>query len=159
MFIESSEHLVIVHEPLTDCLLSCRRSETYLENKSGHRILWTQNKDTGILIWYVSAHKKVARCAALIDNSEKRSARSLTDAVEALGMGASDGNSFTFETGRVHLDPKNHVPLKLYDVQTDEIDLLGANNNWRPSLHLTPREREIVETQGTVCVLGRVGFE
>jgi ABC-type dipeptide/oligopeptide/nickel transport system ATPase subunit len=68
----------------------------------------------------------------------------------------SDGRAFAFETGKVYLDPKHHVPLKLYDVGAEEVERLRADD-WRPSLYLTPREREIVETQGTVCVLGRSG--
>lgn len=137
------------------CLFSHKhihhRSETYLENKSGHRILWTQAEDTGILIWYVSSHKKVSRYANLIDDSEKRNARPLSDASEVLGFDKA------FETGTVLLDPKHHVPLRLYQVPANEMEQLKGNADWRPSLHLTPREKEIVETPGTVCVLGRSG--
>ena len=149
------------HHIATWCVPHSERlffSETYLENKSGHRILWTQEPETGILIWYVSAHKKVSRYAALIDDSEKRSARPLTDAMEALDFVQQPSTvSLTFERGRVYLDPKKHVPLKLYDVQDEDMERLEGMANWQPSLYLTPREREIVETPGTVCVLGRSG--
>uniref|UniRef100_A0A7S3L325 UvrD-like helicase ATP-binding domain-containing protein n=3 Tax=Amphora coffeiformis TaxID=265554 RepID=A0A7S3L325_9STRA len=145
---------------LTKGLEGCQSKifETYLENKSGHRILWTQRPDTGILIWYVCAHKKVSRYAGLIDNSEKRSSRPLTEASRVLALETSSvTQDAVFETGTcVLLDPKRHVPLKLYEVQNNDMKRL-ANTNWRPSLYLTPREREIVETQGTVCVLGRSG--
>jgi hypothetical protein len=37
--------------------------ETYLENKSGHRILWMpdENNHVGVIIYYVVAHKKVSQ--------------------------------------------------------------------------------------------------
>lgn len=126
----------------------------YLENKSGHRILWTEDPEKGILIWYVSAHKKVSRYAGLVDNSEKRSSRPLTSASEALQLSQTDDQDSLFETGTVLLDPTRHVPLRLYEVPNDEFERLESTG-WRPPLHLTPREKEIVETQGTVCILGR----
>jgi len=54
--------------------------ESYLEMKSGFRILWTPSGRGSILIWYVSSHDKVSRYTKLIDDSENRSSRQLADA-------------------------------------------------------------------------------
>ena len=49
--------------------------ETYLEQKSGFRILWTI-EGSNLLVWYVAKHKNVSRLMRLIDDSESRSTRS-----------------------------------------------------------------------------------
>jgi hypothetical protein len=54
------------------------------------------------------------------------------------------------------LDPRGNTPLKLYNVGFHDLDKL-LDNVWNPPLHLTEAEREIVETNGTVLVLGRSG--
>jgi hypothetical protein len=171
--------------------------ETYLENKSGHRILWMPDETNheGVIIYYVVAHKKVChswtrwyvphywRCVPssvlltrvgcccchkkvsrymdLIDDASSRLARPVTSlasdlpeiARETAAAGARAENN---DTGHILLDPKRDIPLKMYEVDYNEIEKLHIQS-WRPSLHLTPKEREIVETEGTVCVLGRSG--
>ena len=78
--------------------------ETYLEQKSGQRILWTEYKyeprhhlsekhterqERGILVWYVAKHDQVSRLINLIDNAESRSWRQLTTGASSLFV---DGN-------------------------------------------------------------------
>ena len=48
--------------------------ETYLEQKSGFRILWTEEGEN-IVIWFVAKHKEVSRLIQLIDDSKSRTAR------------------------------------------------------------------------------------
>jgi hypothetical protein len=155
--------------------------ETYLENKSGHRIIWTpdENDHDGLLIWYVVAHKKVinnrtqswlswyciylravvvvpkkvSRYMDLIDDAANRSARPVTLASDLPEIAreaavAAVTRAENSDTGHILLDPKGDIPLKLYELDYNEIDKLKVRS-WRPSLHLTPKEREIVETQGT----------
>ena len=56
----------------------------------------------------------------------------------------------------VLLDIFNNVPLKIYDVNFNTINEI-AKESWTPKLHLTDEERDIVEAEGTVLVLGRSG--
>jgi hypothetical protein len=88
--------------------------ETYLEQKSGHRILWTESSDGSLLVWYVAKHKDVSRLMDLIDDAESRSSRQLTLASELPEMGGSDdGRECETATGEhILLDPGN-TPLKL----------------------------------------------
>ncbi|KAL7575583.1 hypothetical protein ACA910_020154 [Epithemia clementina (nom. ined.)] len=123
--------------------------ETYLEQKSGHRILWTRPSGT-LLIWYVAAHKKVSRYMGLIDDAGKRSKRQLVPATDAF---ASD---LQHDTGDIMLDLKADVPLKLYELSATFVGNLN-HATWRPPMHMTPRERDIVDSEGSVCVLGRSG--
>jgi superfamily I DNA/RNA helicase len=46
--------------------------------------------------------------------------------------------------------------LKLYELPKDDLAKL-QDKTWKPKLSLSDEEREIVETKGTVCVLGRSG--
>lgn len=130
--------------------------ETYLEQKSGFRILWTE-KDDYMLVWYVAKHKSVSRLMRLIDDSKNRSERqrvSIHDINEMkTATTAMDHNN---EHNNIFLDPLGNVPLKVYDISTDEIEQIGREN-WTPALHLTKEERDVVETPGTVLLLGRSG--
>jgi hypothetical protein len=132
--------------------------ETYLEQKSGHRILWTESSDGSLLVWYVAKHKDVSRLMDLIDDAESRSSRQLTLASELPEMDESvDGRECETATGEhILLDPFGNTPLKLYAVHREDIRRLD-DTAWKPPLHLTTREREIVETSGTVLVFGRSG--
>jgi len=125
--------------------------ETYLENKSGWRILWTQEGDS-LVIWFVCQHKSVSRLAKLIDDAKNRAARQqLPDSfISEMGNGISP------QKMEVKLDPIGNVPLKLYDVSFDNVNDI-VEESWTPQMHLTPEERDVVETTGTVLLLGRSG--
>mmetsp|Transcript_29648 Transcript_29648/g.81504 ORF Transcript_29648/g.81504 Transcript_29648/m.81504 type:complete len:2695 (-) Transcript_29648:60-8144(-) len=124
--------------------------ETYLEQKSGFRILWTKMAGNEIRIWYVAKHDDVSRLVKLIDCAEERSTRSLVTAASQ------------FETSEsvlrdsIVLDPFGNTPMKLYEVTFDEVDQI-MDRSWSPPLHLTPEEQTIVQTPGTVLLLGRSG--
>ena len=129
--------------------------ETYLEQKSGHRILWTEEGD-GIVVWYVAKHKQVNRLMQLIDDSKSRSARqqmpqTLSDELRKEGAAPTAKSK-----KEVLLDIIGNAPLKVYDVNFNAIDEIDKDS-WTPQLHLTEEEREIVEANGTVLVLGRSG--
>jgi hypothetical protein len=125
--------------------------ETYLENKSGWRILWTQEADS-LVIWFVCQHKSVSRFAKLIDDAKNRAARQqLPDSfISEMENGISP------QKMEVKLDPIGNVPLKLYDVSFDNVNDI-VDESWAPQMHLTPEERDVVETIGTVLLLGRSG--
>jgi hypothetical protein len=132
--------------------------ETYLEQKSGFRILWTETSNGCLLIWYISKHKTVSRLMDLIDDAESRSARQLTSARDALGN-EDDSRLLcpqSVEHAFVMLDPRGHTPLKLYSVGYDELDKL-VDDPWDQPLHLTDAERNVVESPGTTLLLGRSG--
>lgn len=131
--------------------------ETYLEQKSGHRILWTEEKDGKIVIWYVAKHKQVSRLMQLIDDSKSRSARQqIPQALISELQNESYTPSKNEPSREVLLDIFNNVPLKIYDVNFNTINEI-AKESWTPKLHLTDEERDIVEAEGTVLVLGRSG--
>ena len=54
------------------------------------------------------------------------------------------------------LDAMGNVPLKLYDVSFNEIDAI-SDKAWKPPMHLTKKETEVVQAKGTVLLLGRSG--
>lgn len=56
----------------------------------------------------------------------------------------------------VMLDAMGNVPLKLYDVSFNEIDAI-SDKAWKPPMHLTKKETEVVQAKGTVLLLGRSG--
>jgi len=131
--------------------------ETYLEQKSGFRILWTE-KDDYLLVWYVAKHKNVSRLMKLIDDSKNRSERqrvSITEIKEFKNVG-EEPNIEEKQGHEVFLDPLGNVPLKVYSISTEDIDDI-SEENWTPNLHLTEEERDVVETRGTVLLLGRSG--
>ena len=70
----AGERSRILAKRLTGCETTIY--ETYLEQKSGHRILWTESGNS-LLIWYVAKHKNVSRLMSLIDDAESRSKRQL----------------------------------------------------------------------------------
>lgn len=92
---------------------------------------------------------------ALIDDSKSRTARQqLPDSV--VSRLRSDDLLLQEKPKEVLLDVFGNVPLKLYDVTLHSIDDIELNS-WSPSLHLTDEERDVVEAEGTVLVLGRSG--
>lgn len=123
--------------------------ETYLEQKSGFRILWTEGAKEIIMIWYVSSHDKVSRYMHLIDLAEKRRCRQNMTSFSSMPELQQDCE-------QIHLDPVSDTPLKVYEVRYDELEDM-ANVAWSPRLHLTIEEREIVENKGTTLLLGRSG--
>eukprot|EP00986_Skeletonema_menzelii_P020165 scaffold30419_cov154-Skeletonema_menzelii.AAC.1 len=128
--------------------------ETYLEQRSGHRILWTEESGR-LVMWYIAKHKQVSRLMQLIDDSKSRSARqqipdSLVNELQHEGLLPQN------EPKEVLLDIFGNVPLKMYDVDFNTISEI-AKESWTPQLHLTDEERDIVEEEGTVLVLGRSG--
>lgn len=131
--------------------------ETYLEQKSGHRILWTEEEDGRIVIWYVAKHKQVSRLMQLIDDSKSRSARQHLPDSLVTELQNEDLLPQRNESKReVMLDIFGNVPLKIYDINFDSISDI-TRESWSPRLHLTDEERDIVEEEGTVLVLGRSG--
>jgi hypothetical protein len=130
--------------------------ETYLEQKSGFRILWTE-KDDFMLVWYVAKHHRVSRLMRLIDDSKNRSERQRVS-IDAIDVISPDDNNYASPelNHEILLDPLGNVPLKVYGVGTDEIENI-TKENWTPTLHLTEEERQVVETEGTVLLLGRSG--
>jgi hypothetical protein len=128
-----------------------------LEQKSGHRILWTENtKENSILIWYVMPHKAVSRAIGLIDDSLRRSYLQRTFVNESNTLSV-DG-SVCPRHSCVVLDPSGNVPLKIYDICGEDIDSTAwDDDSWIPRLHLTEEERNVVENKGTTLLLGRSG--
>lgn len=133
--------------------------ETYLEQKSGYRILWTSDDEVGLVIWYVARHKKVSKFMKMIDEADERSSRRLTSATSLLEDSTSDGvdgQKQKIGSDKVFLDPFSDTPLKIYALPRDEIKKLDSSQ-WKPRLHLTKQVKSIVEMQGTVLLLGRSG--
>ena len=122
--------------------------ETYLEQKSGFRILWTQ-EGTSIVVWFVAKHKEVSRLMRMIDDCKSRTARQQISQSLIL-------HQVTTQNNGVLLDVFGNVPLKLYEVKFHSISDI-ANDSWTPKLYLTDEERDVVEAEGTVLVLGRSG--
>ena len=54
------------------------------------------------------------------------------------------------------LDPNGNTPLKIHELPSAELDKLIIED-WKPPFRLTNDERKIVQTPGTVLVLGRSG--
>jgi tetratricopeptide (TPR) repeat protein len=141
-------------------LVGCKTRifETYLEQKSGQRILWTYSgKD--LLIWYVAKHKDVSRLIGRIDDAESRSNRKQLSSATTLpdfqqAENTSEGQEI--DLGRILLDPLGDTPLKLYDLDREDLSKLGSGT-WKPTLHLTDEENLIVKKEGTVLLLGRSG--
>jgi len=153
--------------------------ETYLEQKSGFRILWTEEEGK-ILIWFVgkffsvciartlscccltylltpiypAKHKSVSRLAKLIDDAKSRSQLQQVPEDEIISAEERTNDNSTKHT--ILLDALGNVPMKVYDVCYQNIDEI-ATDSWTPRMHLTKEEQEIVEAKGTVLLLGRSG--
>ena len=130
--------------------------ETYLEQKSGFRILWTE-EGNNILVWYVAKHDQVSRLMSRIDASQSRSARQLVSAKTLLEEESSVlEEESASNMDKIVLDPLSNVPLKVYEIPAHEIATI-VEEDWAPNLRLTDEERAVVETNGTVLLLGRSG--
>ena len=129
--------------------------ETYLEQKSGHRILWTEESGS-IVIWYIARHKQVNRLMQLIDDSKSRIARQQIPAALVSELQNEGLLNQDEPKKEVLIDIFGNTPLKIYDVNFNAINEI-TNDSWSPRLHLTDEERDIVEADGTVLVLGRSG--
>jgi hypothetical protein len=88
--------------------------------------------------------------ARLIDASHERSVRQRSDELTF-----TDENELS-DSETVVLNPFGNTPMKLYVVSADRVPEL-ANVAWTPPLHLTPEERNVVESVGTTLLLGRSG--
>lgn len=101
--------------------LTGSKTTIYLEQKSGFRILWTENDGATLLIWYVAKHKSVSRLMKLIDDAEDRIRRQLTPGDLLLGESkVSDAGPRQHQL--IMLDPRGHTSLKLYNVPSTELD-------------------------------------
>jgi hypothetical protein len=134
--------------------------EAYLDNKVGFRILWTEFRATiggsrfvGPLIWFVSSHDRVSRYASLIVDSLNRVTR---QAKNKMYSWVNDGISMDLEPDSVLLDPKGNVPLKLYEFPRHDLYRV-TDKEWTPALRMTSKEREVIEMDGSVLLLGRSG--
>jgi hypothetical protein len=140
-------------------LVGCKTRifETYLDQKSGQRILWTFAGDN-LLIWYVAKHKDVSRLIARIDDAESRSNRQLSSAatLPVFQQDEDTPGGQAVDLDRILLDPLGDTPLKLYDLHREELSKL-ITKGWQPPLYLTPEENIIVKKEGTVLLLGRSG--
>lgn len=124
-----------------------------MENKSGFRILWTQEGDQ-IVVWFVAKHKSVSRLAKLIDDAKSRTSRQqIPESMLAELNNSTQPHRMKRE---ILLDALGNVPLKLYDVSFDNVNDI-VNQSWTPQMHLTSEERKVVEAKGTVLLLGRSG--
>lgn len=96
----------------------------------------------------------------LIDDSKNRSERKRISIAEIEELKHIGGGSDSEEKEKheVFLDPLGNVPLKVYSISTDEIDDI-SEVDWNPILHLTDQERDVVESRGTVLLLGRSGTD
>jgi len=149
--------------------------ECYLEQKVAQRILFTEcrtkNESDGsfkksILVWYVAKHDNVSRCMCKIDEAEGRmnrqafvsSASHLVENGEG-GVnteGTTKDGAMILGNDTILLDPNGNTPLKIHELPPAELDKLNIKN-WEPPFRLTNDERKIVQTPGTVLVLGRSG--
>lgn len=129
--------------------------ESYLEQKSGFRILWTE-EGNDIVIWFVAKHKEVSRLMSLIDDAKSRTHRQQLPESVVKQLQNDDLLTRASRPKGVLLDVFGNVPLKLYDVKLQSLDDITMDS-WSPSLHLTDEERDVVEAEGTVLVLGRSG--
>jgi len=129
--------------------------ETYLEQKSGKRILW-QIEGNNLLVWFVASHDNVSRLMKLIEDSQNRKHRRLTSGDELV----QDKDSLAARRNTIEreaiLNPLGNTPMKVYEVSLEDVNEL-ASTSWVPKLRLTREERDVVETSGTVLLLGRSG--
>ncbi len=149
--------------------------ECYLEQKVAQRILFTEcrtkNESDGsfkksILVWYVAKHDNVSRCMCKIDEAEGRmnrqafvsTASHLVENSEGgvNAQGTTKDGAMILGNDTILLDPNGNTPLKIHELPPAELDKLNIKN-WDPPFRLTNDERKIVQTPGTVLVLGRSG--
>ena len=142
---------------LSKRLTGCRHHiyETYLDQATAQRVLWTECRDMGapsILVWRVSIHKKVSHNMLQIDEALGR----LNRQVAKLGSENVESGVMMLDEETVLLDPQSNKPLKIYQLPRTDLSLMDSAE-WAPALRMTGMERRIVERRGTVLVLGRSG--
>ena len=110
------------------------------------------------MIWFIAKHKEVSRLMQLIDDSKSRTARQQLpeSVISELRNDNLLPSQRTAQKEGVLLDVFGNVPIKLYDINFHSIDEI-ATESWSPRLHLTDEERDVVQAEGTVLVLGRSG--
>ena len=108
-------------------------------------------------MWYVSPHKKVSHYASQIDDSLSRLNR------RTGGQGQPDDQQVKDTKGRmmierdqVFLDPLANSPLKIWELQSGNVQRL-KEEGWEPKLRLTSKEEQVIESMETVLLLGRSG--
>ena len=102
------------------------------------------------MVWFVAKHKSVSRFMRLIDDAKSRSARQQLpeDLVEDEDQRPATAKNILLDVG--------NAPLKVYDLNFNALDDV-TKETWTPQLHLTDEERDVVEADGTVLLLGRSG--
>jgi hypothetical protein len=151
----AGDRSILLQKSLTGCKTIIYEAKL----DAGQRILWTETR-RGLIVWYVLKHDDVSRYVRLMDKAESRSNRQLTTAsnlpeIEEQLLASGDVQAGSSE--EVILDPQRDTPLRLYNIRREDICKLGESSLWQPPLHLTTKERQVVETQGTVLLLGRSG--
>ena len=69
---------------------------------------------------------------------------------------SDEGSAMALDNDTILLDPFANTPLKIHQLPSSDIDKLELES-WTPPFRLTNDERKIVQTKGTVLVLGRSG--
>ncbi|KAK3261472.1 hypothetical protein CYMTET_29619 [Cymbomonas tetramitiformis] len=164
-------------------LTGCRHTifETYLDQATAQRILWTECREPGgadgaagagarsILVWYVCKHKWVPRYLRLIDHASARQVRRRVvdppaavpsvpaDMTQADWAQEEGEGALVLGGDEVLLDPMGNTPLQLHHLRREDLPRLTAHRTWKPPLHLTAAELAVVERPGTVLLLGRSG--
>ena len=130
--------------------------ECKLDN--GMRILYLEH-GTVIQIRHICVHDQISKFVALIDKSEARLVRSRGDELQLAG---SDETQYKHDDHRLELDERGNMPLRFYEMPRHVLLHMQENalfvRQWRPVLHLTARENQIVKQTGAMTiVLGRSG--
>jgi hypothetical protein len=152
----SGDRSLLLKKSLTGCKTVIYEAKL----DAGQRILYQESR-RGLVVWYVAKHDEVSRFVRLIDKAESRSNRQLTTAtalpeIEQELLSSSEALQAA-SSEEVLLDPQSDAPLRLYALSREDIHRLGESSNWQPPLSLTQQERKVVETAGTVLLLGRAG--
>lgn len=96
----------------------------------------------------------------LIDDSQNRSQRQLVSASDLIRDDNNNDQACSNNTDKkenqIVLNPFGNTPMKVYEVSLTDVGEV-AGGSWVPKLKLTDEERDVVETRGTVLLLGRSG--
>ena len=138
---------------------------------SGMRILWQERRaleEYGVqqggtvLIWYIVKHDAISSKLEAIDRCFNRMAKESQLSMNAALAGRVSGQKGSEDEGSRHeiipevlLDPLGNTPLMVYDVMVSELPDL--QKGWQPPMRLTSGEKEIVDKDGLVTILGRSG--
>jgi len=122
--------------------------ETKLDK--GQRIIWTE-RGADRMVWFICKHDKISRCCELIDLSYDRVIRA--EAHEEFGA----EEKLEEQEPEMLANPISNVPLKIHAVEIDKLSRLLLDTDWTPPLRLTSSEKAIVDTPGSVLLIGRSG--